>query len=112
MMNISLPVPAAADFSTVASVVERSCDQMGLRQTMKDTLGRYPGCVHWHYSRPGQSGTLEVTAWPAERKLWLTVHDGRRAGWIDECLPGLKVEMKRRLAALAPLRKKAQKRAR
>ena len=53
-----------------------------------------------------------MTAWPAERKLWLTVHDGRRAGWIDECLPGLKAEMKRRLAALAPLRKKEQKRAR
>jgi hypothetical protein len=53
-----------------------------------------------------------VTAWPAERKLWITVQDGRRAAWIDELLPALKAEMKRRLAALAPLRQKQPKRAR
>jgi hypothetical protein len=109
MTNISLAVPAGADFFRVASVVEGSCDHMGLRQTMKDTLGAYPGCVHWHYRRPGQSGTFEVTAWPAERKLWITVHDSRRAAWIDESLPRLKAEMKRRLAALTPLRKRQQK---
>jgi|SRR5579864_7954273 len=112
MRNIPLPVPAGADFFRVASVVEGSCDHMALRQTMKDTLSRYPGCVHWHYKRPGQSGTLEVTAWPAERKLWITVQDSRRAAWIDESLPGLKAEMKQRLAALGPLRKTQQKKAR
>lgn len=112
MTNLSLPVAGTVDLFDIASVVEGSCDHMGLRQTMKGTLGKYPGCVHWHYKLPGQSGTLEVTAWPAERKLWITVQDRRRAAWIDESLPGLKGEMKQRLAALAPLRKKQPKKAR
>ena len=104
MRDISVPIARSVDFITIASVVEGSCDQIGLRQTMKDTLRKYPGCVHWHYKRPGLTGTLEVTAWPEERRLWMTVQDGRRARWIDEALPGLKREMKRRLVARRRLR--------
>ena len=99
MRDMSVPVARTVDFITMASVVEGSCDHLGLRQTMKATLRTYPGSVHWHYKWPGLSGTLEVTAWPEERRLWITVQDGRRARWIDEALPALTREMKRRLGA-------------
>jgi hypothetical protein len=87
--DFPIKVPATADFSHVGGAVERCCKDLGLTKTMRDTLGKYPGCVHWHYKKPKESGTLEITSWPSQRRLWITVQAGRRAPWIDEAVPEL-----------------------
>lgn len=79
--------------------IERAVDavgrEFGLVQAMKDTLSKYPGCVHWHFKRSRVSGTVEVTWWPAERKLWISIQQGRRAEWIDSLLPEFKRALER-----------------
>ena len=49
------------------------------------SLAKYPGSVHWHLSRPGEPGVLEATWIPGQR-LWLSVHENRRAGWHDTAI--------------------------
>ena len=99
MKDFPIAVPAAADFSMVDTAVERCCDELGLTMTMRDTLGKYPGCVHWHFKKPKATGTLEVTSWPSQRKLWITVQDGRRASWIDEAVPELSRMLRKAVTA-------------
>ncbi|HEU5314907.1 MAG TPA: hypothetical protein VFX49_02270 [Chloroflexota bacterium] len=64
-----------------------ACD---LRVALKGTARAHPGSIHWHLKRGRERGTLEVTLWPSQRRLWLSVHDNRGAPWIDEMLPDLK----------------------
>ena len=69
----------------------------GFSQTLKGTLRGFPGCTHWHFKNGREAGTLEVTAWPSEQRLWLSVQYRRRAKWIDQTLPTLKRELERTL---------------
>src|SRR6185369_6962228 len=84
MRDFPIDSQADADLRKVEAKVERCCGDLGLVQAMKDTLAKYPGCIHWHYKKKGVSGTLEVTLWPYKRQLWLTIQEGRRAESIEE----------------------------
>ena len=33
-----------------------------------------------------ERGTLEVTLWPARRRLWMSVHANRGAEWVEGAL--------------------------
>jgi hypothetical protein len=90
LKDYPIRLPDTADFRKVEVAVERCCRELKLIQTMKDTLGKYPGCVHWHFKKESVSGTLEVTSWPSKGKLWITVQESRSAKWIDEAAPILK----------------------
>jgi len=90
MRDFPIDSQADADLRKVEAKVERCCGDLGLVQAMKDTLAKYPGCIHWHYKKKGVSGTLEVTLWPYKRQLWLTIQEGRRAESIEEELPKVK----------------------
>jgi hypothetical protein len=90
MKDFPIPVPAETDFRRLESAVEKCCLEMGLVKSMKRTLVKHPGSVHWHYKKPRVTGTLEVTSWPLRKQLWITVHEGRRAEWIDEALPAIR----------------------
>jgi hypothetical protein len=89
MIELDVPVPADADPALIEQSVEDICAGAGLRRTLKSTLATYPGSVHWHYAQPPQWGTLELTWWPARRRLWLKVSAGRAAAWITGRLPQL-----------------------
>ncbi|HLV98591.1 MAG TPA: hypothetical protein VKT82_07940 [Ktedonobacterales bacterium] len=65
----------------------------GLKMRMRGTLHTYPGSLHWHFEKPGERGTLEVTLWPARQRLWLSVQAGRRARWIEDALPHIKAQL-------------------
>lgn len=95
MRDFPIELRPGASLSNVEAQVEHCCSELGLIRALKDTLAKYPGCIHWHYKKKGVSGTLEVTLWPSKRQLWLTVQEGRRADWIEEELP----EVRRRLTA-------------
>jgi hypothetical protein len=85
-----IAVPPDAELLGAEEVIERCCAAAGLRVTMKGTVAAHPGSVHWHLKRGEERGTLEVTLWPARRRLWLSVHANRGGDWIDEALSRLK----------------------
>ena len=83
MLEIIIAVPAGARLAGMEHDIESACRAEGLRQTLKGTLAQYPGCVHWHVKQGRERGTLEITFWPAERRLWFKVAEGRRGEWME-----------------------------
>jgi hypothetical protein len=75
-----LPSPAA---------IERAIQNCDLHVTLKGTLKQFPGCIHWHIKKGRERGTLEVTRWPKQQRLWLTIQDGRTAPWIPAAAQSL-----------------------
>ena len=60
----------------------------------ESTLAKYPGCTHWHLKRGMEQGTLEVTLWPSEGRLWASVQAGRAGEWIDQAVRELIAALK------------------
>jgi hypothetical protein len=102
MREIDFAVPRNADLGRVERLIEKICARRGLLLAMKGSLSSYPGCVHWHYKRQSHKGTLELTLFARDRRVWAKVQDGRRAPWIDEELPGLQRDVERALKSGAP----------
>ena len=90
MLQTEVRLAPRADVSAVETVVEACCTAEGLTLTLKGTLVKYPGCVHWHFKRGRPSGTVELTWWPQQRRLWISVQAGRRGEWIEETTVRLK----------------------
>ena len=93
MIEVELQIPADAKSDSVVKVIEQVCNANGLTHMLKGTLASYPGCIHWHFKMGKQKGTLEITWWESENRLWFKVTKGRKANWIDEALPKLKKEI-------------------
>lgn len=96
MRDIDVPLPRGTD----AEIIEQFDDvvaQSGLTVTLRDSLRKYPGCVHWHLKKGREPGTLELTLWPDERRAWFSVHRGRAAPWIDAELERLAATLQQRL---------------
>jgi hypothetical protein len=74
-------------------IIESLCRAHGLSITMKATLSKYPGSIHWHLKRGRERGTLEVTLCPREYRLWFSMQDGRRAEWVMESARRIKEEL-------------------
>lgn len=73
--------------------VEQLCLSQGLRLTLKGTLAKYPGCIHWHFKNGRAPGTLEVTWLEQAGRLWFKVSAGRDASWIDEVVDRLQEQL-------------------
>jgi hypothetical protein len=93
--EVPLPRPAPEDGE---SLIETCCRDAGLIQGLKGTLIQYPGCIHWHWKRHGEPGTLEVTLWPRENRLWLSLHANRFGAWTEAAAPALRETLRARLA--------------
>ena len=87
MLTLEIPVPPGLADSVVPAAVLQVCGDAGLRVTLDGTQKSYPGSRHWHYQLGRQPGTLEVTWWPARRRLWLKVAAGRASTAIMDMLP-------------------------
>jgi hypothetical protein len=92
MKNLEVAVPASTSLDGLDRLIEACCSREGLHLVMRDSLAKYPGCIHWHFRRPGEKGTLEVTLWPSSRRLWLSVQSGRTAAWIPPMMRRLATE--------------------
>jgi hypothetical protein len=101
MREIEFAVPRNADLTQVIKLIKKICTQYELILAMKGSLAAYPGCIHWHYNREKQKGTLELTLFARDRRVWAKVQDGRKAAWIDEELPALQWAIERALQAAA-----------
>lgn len=93
MTHYEIAVPASIDPATVVAAVSEVVAATGLTITLTTTLASYPGSHHWHLKQGKQSGTLELTWWPAQRRLWLSVQSGRNAPWIEPTLDEVKNAM-------------------
>ena len=69
----------------VVGEFERRCEELGLI-ARRMSLKKYPGCTHWHLKKAGEKGTLEATWWPEKDRLWLSVHENRRAAWQERAI--------------------------
>jgi hypothetical protein len=97
MKEFEFNILKACDLSGAEEMIERAAAELGLTIGMKGSLASYPGCVHWHFKNRGHKGTLEITLWPKNRRIWAQVQDGRKAEWIDEELPRLRGLIEREL---------------
>ena len=86
-------VAPEADLSDAEGAIERCVAEAGLRVTMKGTVAAHKGSVHWHLKLREERGTLEVTLWPARKRVWLSVHANRGGGWVDEALGRLQAAL-------------------
>ena len=99
MHEIDLALPASDTLvSDIILIGERTCIAAGLTRTLRGTLARYPGCIHWHFKKGKEHGTLELTWWPQGHRLWFKIAGNRAAPWVDELLPRLKTELKQQLS--------------
>jgi hypothetical protein len=69
-------------FSRLAQTIDQMSAAHGLSVSMKGTLKKFPGSIHWHLKKGRERGTLEVTLLPAERRLWFSMHENRSAPWV------------------------------
>lgn len=101
MREIEFAVPHNSDLTQAIKSIEKICAQHELILAMKGSLAAYPGCIHWHYKREKQKGTLELTLFARDRRVWAKVQDGRKAPWIEDALPALQWAIERSLEARA-----------
>jgi hypothetical protein len=93
--EVEINIPDIHDTAAVMRRVESVLASHQLTVRSRGTVKSYPGCTHWHWKNGNQSGTLEVTLWPAGRRLWFKVQAGRFAPWIDQLIPALKADLEK-----------------
>lgn len=98
MQQTNIPIGPSATDAAVQRRVVKVCDDLGLMIASRSTLAMYPGSVHWHVKKPSHTGTLEITWWPMERRLWLSVHANRSGDWVDNAVMRVKEELSSRLS--------------
>lgn len=89
MREIEIPLPDDADCGAVERIIDAAIDEIGLRVTLRGTLKKHPGCIHWHLKSGRAPGTLELTLWPERHRAWFSIQSGRAAPWIDETVQSL-----------------------
>ena len=91
MTRFDFSFPPSCSAVRAARSIERICKTRGLELAMKTSLASVPASIHWHYKRPRETGTLEITLDRAAHRLWASVQAGRRAPWINAELPPLRL---------------------
>jgi hypothetical protein len=95
LTEVELQIPESIRTDALIQVVERVCVHNGLTCTLKGTLAKYSGSVHWHFKRCGQKGTLEITWWENKHRLWFKVAENRTGTWIEDIIPVLKEQIEK-----------------
>jgi hypothetical protein len=97
MLEVELQIPKGIESRTVTGSVEEVCASNELTCALKGTLASYPGSIHWHFKQGKQRGTLEITWWESEHRLWFKVASGRTREWILKSIPQLKEQIEKLL---------------
>lgn len=95
MREIEIAVRAGLDADEVIHSVDVAAREAGLTLVSKGRLAKYPGSTHWHYKMDCLAGTLELTYWPQQARLWFSMRANRYAPWIDEHVLKLKQDIER-----------------
>ena len=97
MREIELEVPDGIREDALIRCVQEVCATNNLTCTLKGTLAKYHGSVHWHFKKDKQKGIVEITWWKTKQRLWFKVADNRTGEWISASLPKLKEEIEQQL---------------
>lgn len=97
MQEIEFEWPESLTEEKAIAAIDHCLAHFDLKVTIRDTLRSYPGCTHWHAKFGRERGILEVTCWPVGRRIWLAVHENRRAPWIDNVLAPLAASLRQAL---------------
>jgi hypothetical protein len=97
MREVEFKAPGSMQLTHIDSEIESACAAEGLQIGMKGTLASFPGSIHWHFKRPSERGTLEITVFPRDRRIWAQIQKGRRADWIEPCLEKIKYAVEAKL---------------
>ena len=97
MLEVELQIPDSVESEAVPGIVEQVCASNELTCTMKGTLVRYPGSIHWHVKQGKERGTLEITWWESGHRLWFKVASGRSSEWILKSISQLKEQIEKLL---------------
>ena len=89
MENFEIKVPTRLEDGEVAQRIEAALSRLGYRIMLRNTLKKYPGSHHWHLHQQGRQGTLDLTWWPARRRLWLSSRSGRTTASLTAQIPAL-----------------------
>jgi hypothetical protein len=95
MKEIEIPLPRNTDCLLIGKTIEEICISNGLKVTLKTTLGRFSGSTHWHIKNGDNKGTMEITLWPAQRRAWFSIQDGRAGAWIEKSIVSLQNSFQR-----------------
>ena len=95
MREVEIPLTSRSS-AAIESAIERAIVDCGLHVTLRATLTKCPGCIHWHIKHGNEPGTLEITFWPPERRAWFTIQEGRKGKWIDERLRAIMRALRQR----------------
>jgi hypothetical protein len=98
MQVIEIPIPRGANLSKAEKSIDATLAAFGLQVSLRGTLKKFPGCIHWHAKIAGQPGTLELTLWPQEHRAWISIQSGRTADWITLKVPEIQKALHRHLA--------------
>lgn len=101
MKEIELKAVLTMDVSHLETVVANAASKYGLVPSLKSSLAKYPGCVHWHFRREREKGTLEITFWP-EHRFWFKMQAGRTGNWMKEIVPQIKTEIEMQINLCPP----------
>ena len=102
MKEIHFQVPPDCNLAFAEQWIETACDRQRLDLAMKGTLASYPGSTHWHFRKPGQKGTLELTLYIPDRRIW---EKFRMAGRLGGLTPRCRLFEKRSSSSCAPNQK-------
>ncbi len=89
MIDFEIEIPVECAIESLEAEVEAWANSVGLTCTLKSSLCKFPGSVHWHFKRGATRGTLEATLSPSQRRLWCSVQAGRVGDWQEEAAIGL-----------------------
>lgn len=75
--------------------VDRCFAEAGLQVTLRGSLGKYPGCTHWHLKRGRERGTLEFTLLADGSLAWFSIQGGRTGEWLEEAIAQLRPRLEK-----------------
>lgn len=93
MQEIELNLSGYQQQKEIERIIESACKAQGLHLVSKNTLRKYPGCIHWHYQRIKTAGTLEITYWTTQNRCSIPLRSGRAKPWVVEIAKQLKKQL-------------------
>lgn len=92
-MFSGIDLPPVFPLADAARLIESCAHAEGLRVAQRGTLAQFPGCIHWHFKRAGEPGTLEITLLNRERRVLFAVWEKRAGPWTTEAMTRLEAAL-------------------
>lgn len=89
MLDFEIEIPEGNAIECLEAKVELWAGEIGLTCTLKTSLRKSVGSIHWHFKQGKTRGTLEVTLSPSSGRLWCSIQAGRTGDWLEGAIQSL-----------------------